>query len=600
MADPFNSLLDPGKEGTLTGFLGQMMGNPTRPQYQGQITGAAMKKLSELRDAGKDPQRALLDFVNTPEGQDLFINDPQGLETAAKFLAQSVPPKPTLTNAPAGSTTYQTSPTGQVSQLGSTPTTEQQNQKIVGPSRQAASPILTQLREAGKNPQQALIEFVNTPEGKNLLINDPDGLDFAKGVLAGTVAPAPTVNNVPAGGMGIITDQNGTTTVRNPTEKAQAITEIGAIAQLPADALKKYAEASLQTSTTQKQDAVKELVEKYSLDPQIGQKLLAGALQIMPINDQWGQPVGMSVVDITNGRNTFISNKQPNGAAQTIGTPDGTIAGQTQPGVNPSSAGTPLPPAHTQNPDGTVNPASIFNDKRSMFLGTGIMPIAASALGSILEQVDTSYVNTKGGQTANKVDARRNDIQQLHNALISLRDNQSGLGIPTKVIDNVTSLAPGFGPFETPYASVTKGIKLYDLVNQEIAANEAATRDGGLAPSARVEASKRMDSWTAVKRALPTRDSMIQMRDLIANGGADTVSLRSVIQSGMNGIKSATGAVTGAVGDELSGDKKEINISGMTPKELLSLDPAKLNTYQRQELNNRLNRILVPAKKRAQ
>lgn len=89
---PYNALMDPSQDG-LFGFLGRMSGAPTRDEYNKQVIGNSrakgLQKLQALIDTGASPQKALLQFVQTPEGQDMLIHDFDGLQQATAFLASS-------------------------------------------------------------------------------------------------------------------------------------------------------------------------------------------------------------------------------------------------------------------------------------------------------------------------------------------------------------------------------------------------------------------------------------------------------------------------------------------------------------------------------
>lgn len=101
--NPFSSLLDPGKKGTLTGFLGGVMGNPTQSQDQGNATGAALANLAQLKEQGMQPQQALLKFFQTPQGMDYFTRTgPEGLDKLTAGITSLYKPEEKPINVAAG------------------------------------------------------------------------------------------------------------------------------------------------------------------------------------------------------------------------------------------------------------------------------------------------------------------------------------------------------------------------------------------------------------------------------------------------------------------------------------------------------------------
>lgn len=89
----YNALLDPSRSGVF-GVLGGLMGNPTRQEHQQQVVGSARAKgfqsLADAITAGVPPQKAILQFVETPEGQNFFATSSDPAAELAQFMNQTV------------------------------------------------------------------------------------------------------------------------------------------------------------------------------------------------------------------------------------------------------------------------------------------------------------------------------------------------------------------------------------------------------------------------------------------------------------------------------------------------------------------------------
>lgn len=87
MANPFETFLDPSRQGTLGGFLGGVVGSPTAQQRAGQASGQGLQQFQSLVEKTGSPQKALLEFMNTPQGQEMFMRNPDAIKQLADFKA---------------------------------------------------------------------------------------------------------------------------------------------------------------------------------------------------------------------------------------------------------------------------------------------------------------------------------------------------------------------------------------------------------------------------------------------------------------------------------------------------------------------------------
>lgn len=156
MPNAFNPLFDPGKQGTLTGFLGGLAGNPTQDQAAGSAMGDAAKQIADFQAQGASPQQAVLKFMQSPGGLDFFTaNGSQSMDQLAKLIQNSTPPDPKAVSIAPGHTGV-IAQGGNIIANASVPTTEVQNFNT-----------FTQL--AGASPQRVreLADLQMDPTAKN-------------------------------------------------------------------------------------------------------------------------------------------------------------------------------------------------------------------------------------------------------------------------------------------------------------------------------------------------------------------------------------------------------------------------------------------------
>lgn len=111
---PYNPMMDPNAGGLL-GFLGRMSGNPTRQEYlasqAGQQSATHLRALQAAVQGGKDPQRAIMDYLNTPGGMEWFLNpgsNPmQDISDWMKLITPKAPSYSTVGRSLVDETTHQ-------------------------------------------------------------------------------------------------------------------------------------------------------------------------------------------------------------------------------------------------------------------------------------------------------------------------------------------------------------------------------------------------------------------------------------------------------------------------------------------------------------
>jgi hypothetical protein len=104
----FNALLTPDAPGLL-GILGRLSGNPTREEWLFQKAGAASQAgLTGLaqRLQTMSPQKAIVDFVSSPEGMEYFASVPNAMDEIKKQIGVLVPETADPINVAPGGTVF--------------------------------------------------------------------------------------------------------------------------------------------------------------------------------------------------------------------------------------------------------------------------------------------------------------------------------------------------------------------------------------------------------------------------------------------------------------------------------------------------------------
>lgn len=496
MPTPFDSLFDPDKQGTISGFIGQAMGNPSQSQYQGQATGEAQQQIAQMMQSGMSQQQALVKFIGTPQGIQYFTAaGPDGMKQLQEFLTASTPPDPKAVGLKPGET-------GVISQGG----------KVL----------------SGDKPLSV------------------------------------------------------------PTTEQQNFNYFGNLSQVPPARLKELAEAQIDPAAKNngvKERSIDKLVADYGLDPQTGEKLKAGLVQVVQAKDQFGASTGdITLLDISDPQNVKSVLIKP--VAPGAKGPNAPVSG---PGVTPEvGGGTGVLPAAKGPSDPTQN-KNYFGDKASMFLGAGVVPNILGAASKLSEQVDPSLIIGEGA----KANDRSTQIAGVRNSLLAMEQGQgSGWGLNKATLKTYLDLVPTDGVTESPHASIQKGIRLLQRVQQEETAEEGiiANQDPNVSQAVRADASKRLAGWKSVERTLPTMDEMSKMEESIRNGTAGAPTIASgakaiVDQAGKvltSGKKQAT-EISSAVSGE--------DYSSMEVAALSKVDPRKLTREQQIQYRNRIQQL---------
>jgi hypothetical protein len=538
----YNPMFDPkASGGTLTGFIGGLMGAPTQDQAQGSAVGKAVQSISELRAQGKTPQEAALTYFQTPEGQDFFAHSgPTGMKQLVDSLSATIS-TPTITTLAPGATAVQTDQSGkQIGQF--------------------------------NNPQT----FAPT-----VLKPGEQAIDRTGKTIATSDQPLPD------------------------TDAVRTFKSLTSIAKLPDAEIKKLAISTLDpTKQSVDSQAIDRLVTDYGLDVQTGEKLKAGVLKITPLTNEYGQQTGDSVlVDLSNPNSPLSTIIKPNRSATQPGVASKPLPGST-PETGAPAGVLPAAPAGgaaapLANPTKASDNKTYFGSKADMFLGSGVVPNALGTMSNISEQLNPGAVIPEGARSND----RQNLINTLRNSIAAMGAMGEGLNVNKATLDSYMKLAPTGKANETPHEGVQKAIRLHENVTQEIEAEEAKARDSGLPSETRKAAVKVAEGWKKVLRALPTMNELTKMEEDIREGRAGAPTLVEGGKAALEaGKKMLTETKKQAKEAGVDIDKPAaIDIDKINdPQELLAIDPFKLDKPNKIKLLRKLDQMQKGSGKRSE
>lgn len=484
MADgrnPFERVFNPDGGG-IGGLIGSAFGVQTQQERFGDVQSKAMQELSRLQQEGNlTPQQTILKFMGTPQGMELFTSgDPKAMDSLTKWAATVQAPTPQVNS--------------------------------VGPGSQ---PIITQ-----PGGYTALPQNQSTPTIHGGTPGSPTYIARSDGSVQnmGTTPITPQVNSVAPGARAMVTNPDGSVTDRGttPTTMVQDFMGMVGLSKMSPEKMQELATlwaTPNESRSTDKQVALKALVDSGVLDAGTANKILGGIIQIKPVFNSVGENTGdIQIIDMSNPTAPQMNVVRP-------GAGTGGNVGATAP--------------TKENPKGIKDP-----EKLTMFLGTGVWPQGLSYLNTIVKSVIDPSLDVTGGE-GDKATARNRNLDNLNFALTLFPE---GDGKTNLVIKEAQALAAG--KFTDNLDAVRQGIRLYDLANRELAADEQITMKNSSKDQA-LRAQRRIEGWRGILRALPERADMEALEDSIRKGTAGAQTLRTGVQA----LVGAAGKTTAAVSD---------------------------------------------------
>lgn len=507
----------PGSQPSGAQMFGAMTGQPTRMGILGAADQEAQAELNRImKEEQKSPQQAIQSFVSSEAGMKYFSNaygtNPQ--EMFKSWTASITPPEPTQTPIAAGNSNLTTPKPLQPGQpsLVTAPQLANPGQTQIGGSVDGANGKMGATAPQMAQPGQT---FVGTAQPG---ANPPLGAVTQQTLRPGEVPVAPGENNGVPGAQGtpapqVLQGHPGSTNTllqTNPdgTPKTTPLTS---------------------TSHWVKGTAI---LDNY--DKEVGAiwvDQLTGEQKVFMGTTPYTQPGGYNPTTSGPRAGQPVDGSGQQGQSPT-GAPNPNMVGQTPVGPLP---GTPPPASHptitkdqwSKTIPGAVDPNNVWDDKRNMFLGPGISPIAVSYLTGFLRQVDPSL--DIGGVGA-RADFNRGQAAHLRQALLQIRDDKS-LGANKATVESLLDLAPGDGPFTDPVSALGRGKGLLHRATQERDKAIIQTTDSRLPTEMRKEAAKLSSAWANIVDMLPSDKEMDDMLVACKAGKCGALTPRDFIQT---------------------------------------------------------------------
>lgn len=529
MADvtPFERLFNPpspGQEGSLFGSIGAAMGNKSTFERAQEANAEALADLSARVQAGATPQKALLDFMQTPQGMEVIRRG--GVQDLGAQWMKTISETPNVQAIPPGHAPAVTVP-GQrgVDIRAPIPTTEQQTATTV-------------------------------PSGQVV----PPGSGFMqRGAGASGFSP----------------------TFTQPTAAAQDFQSLARIAQLPPEVLGQIAHLQLLPADQRDSEArriANEAVKAGVISRGDANLLAMGAFgpngfyTITPVRNIHGEEVGRALIDKRNPTAPVILPQQR--ATDMPGSP----ATMAPPAGSPAAA-------VEQGHKDLAKPTN----KATMFLGAGVLPAVAQRLGQAMRQMNPEWTN----ETTENADNNRRNLTILQTAAIQLSRTGEGLNVPAPLIAAARELAPGATLWQDPKSALTHAIDAYAQTTRAIERDELKRRDVNVSHPEKIAAEKRIASYQNFLDAMPTLEQMTALQKVWARDpGAGVIAPSAIKGVGQEATTGATQAAT----DTLNGKKtppvqaKPGRFNKMGDEEFLKVDPMRLPPGARGEYRKELQR----------
>lgn len=251
----YNPLMDPKQSGVL-GFLAKVSGAPTQEmalaQKQGAMSSGMLQALQQRIGAGMSPQKAVVDLMNSQEGQQWFTTPGANpMQDITQYLAATQTKPQDLMNVPEGGTVF--------------------------------------------DPNKGTVAY-KAPE--KLISIEGNLYDPNKGQV---VYSAPDKGQVLAAGTKLV-GAGGNELASNPTTELQNATGFLDMAKATPEEREKFAEVMSQgmetKDMTQTERATKWLLDNGMIDAEAKHKFDAGLLSWQPVLDPAGRTIGHVARDL--------------------------------------------------------------------------------------------------------------------------------------------------------------------------------------------------------------------------------------------------------------------------------------------------------------
>jgi len=423
---------------------------------------------------------------------------------------------------------------GLLGRMSGAPTREEAFFQQAGQEQQRGLSAIAARQARGMSPQQAIVDFVSSPEGMDFFSTQQDPVGVIKNFLTTTAAPAAKDPIVGTPGQQILSGDDPSQVIHQvPTMDVQNQVGMSELAGLKPEEIETMARAKMMKDAglvagegTQQEDATAEMVKRNLISEETRQKWLSGMLTIQPVRDKFGDPAGHVIIDVTGG-----SEPQFVGNAPKVGQPAKPGDENYAPGITEGTR-----PEDRGATGAFLNP----EDPGDIILGAGLTPVIEETAGGLLGGVFPSMAGEESAR-------RRNALRQIKLDAQSIRGASEGRGFSADV-KQIDSIIDKMGVLSNPIQQGTALLQWHDYLDKraQIAATQASNPN--TTPEQRGKAEEDLNAIRVARGNLPPREALTASIDKYK------ASAGQVIPGIAKGIGAAK-EIEGKVEETISGEK---------------------------------------------
>jgi len=414
---------------------------------------------------------------------------------------------------------------GILGKLSGNPTREEWLFQKAGMAQQRGMEGLSKRIAEGMPPQQAVVDFVNSPEGMDFFTSVPNPAEEIKRQLGLMVAaPAEPIKVGP--GETVLDGSSMQPVYNNPTTETQNFTGMAALSNLPREQIQEIAAARLKDvatgETTQTERATQSMFERGLIDADTMLKLNAGVLTFEPVTDATGKTISHVLMDKSSGQ--LI---QPSaGATQMPVSPgDPSYApGVRDDGYDPDENAEPGEYLKQFTQDGG-SPADIVD-------GAGMVGSMGSKVGGLFRNFVPGFENA-GLYYAKAQRA----LTQIKNDARSLKDSGRYIKSDLEILDSLQP-STGMDPTEDPVSAADTLISYRIWLEQRVAAASRTYQDSSATGEVRGKALLELKDLEKAMMNVPDLNALEAKKQALSEQGP----------AGIRGIKEGVGNIGKAIG----------------------------------------------------
>lgn len=383
--------------------------------------------------------------------------------------------------------------TGLIGRAAGLPTREEDYQRKQGAMRGPAMMELTDRLGKGMSPQQAVLDFVQTPEGQQFFMQGEDAMAQIKEFMQLAVAPPvePEKGQVMAPGTIMVGENSGRTMAQNLPTEIQVNNALFEIGGLTPEEQALVARGQLAKSTTgdfsAEEDAWNRLIATGRASRETADLSLSGALQLVPLYDQAGKQYGQGIWDKTQQRMVQVGDT-PQIAPQAG--EEGFADGITE-GARPEDKA-------------QVNIQELYRgmeDPADIVEGAGLVPAFNETVGGIAGQFLPELESADIKKKRNALGAIRASIQRL-------RGVQEGRGFSADV-GMLDRLGNTLGVATSAKGAAQTLLSLHDYLDQRSGAALLEEKNSATTAEVRGGAAQEGAVIRQIKKDLPPRANLV-------------------------------------------------------------------------------------------